>query len=92
MARVAAVTMHLEVASYPADWETYGRAAGPVRNKQMVIEGHANGVCAFHNDLEHSRGTRHMVLLARRVFHLPVWVSTEGPTHLDAFARLVMNP
>lgn len=39
---------------HPADWEEYGRAAGPVRNKQMVDLG-ADACHGFPT--AHSRGT-----------------------------------
>ncbi|KKK86431.1 hypothetical protein LCGC14_2763330, partial [marine sediment metagenome] len=29
----------LETEVYPADWDKYGKGAGPVRNKQMLDEG-----------------------------------------------------
>lgn len=46
---------------YPADWNKYGRGAGPIRNRQMLDEGKPNLVVAFHDRLEDSKGTRNMV-------------------------------
>lgn len=51
---------------YPADWLTYGRAAGPIRNRQMLTEGKPDLVLAFHRDLSQSRGTKDMVNAARK--------------------------
>lgn len=48
---------------HPADWNAHGKAAGPIRNQQMVDLG-ADVVLAFpHPD---SRGTTHCVEAARR--------------------------
>lgn len=49
-----------EVERHPADWEAYGRAAGPIRNKQMLEAG-ADLVIAFPG----GRGTADMVKRAR---------------------------
>lgn len=46
---------------YPADWRKYGRAAGPIRNKQMLTVGKPDLVVAFHPDLSNSKGTLNMV-------------------------------
>lgn len=46
---------------FPADWEKHHRAAGPIRNRQMLVEGKPNMVYAFHDDLENSKGTKDMV-------------------------------
>jgi len=35
------------VERWPADWKTLGRAAGPMRNTQMLDEGHPDLVVAF---------------------------------------------
>lgn len=51
----------LEVIAVPAQWKLYGRAASPIRNKQMLDMG-VDMVIAFHNDIESSAGTRNMLL------------------------------
>ena len=35
---------------FPADWKKFGRAAGPIRNKQMLTEGKPDLIVAFHPD------------------------------------------
>lgn len=42
---------------FNADWRSYGRAAGPMRNKAMLDE-QPDLVIAFHNDIEKSKGTK----------------------------------
>jgi hypothetical protein len=50
------------IVPFPADWEQYGRRAGPIRNQQMLDEGKPELVIAFINKpLEESRGTYDMV-------------------------------
>lgn len=46
---------------FPAKWGKYGKAAGPIRNQQMLDEGKPTLVLAYHNDLENSKGTKDMV-------------------------------
>lgn len=57
-------TPKLEV--YPAQWDKFGRAAGPIRNQQMLDEGKPDLVLAFHADIENSKGTKDMVNRARK--------------------------
>jgi len=45
--------------TYPADWKTHGKAAGPIRNKKMLDEGKPDYVIAFIS--EKSKGTKNMV-------------------------------
>lgn len=45
------------VESYPADWEQHGKAAGPIRNQQMLDEGRPSLVIAFGQ----GKGTDDMV-------------------------------
>lgn len=42
---------------FQADWETYGKAAGPMRNRKMLDEGKPHIVIAFPG----GRGTRNMI-------------------------------
>lgn len=65
---------------YPADWGRYGRAAGPIRNQQQLDEGKPDRVVAFHDNLRESKGTAHMVRIARDA-GLPVTIITHEPCH-----------
>lgn len=56
----------IPVLPFPAQWDKYGRAAGPVRNRQMLEEGKPDLVVAFHSNLENSKGTADMVKQARK--------------------------
>jgi hypothetical protein len=50
--------------SVPADWKNYGRAAGPIRNAEMldlVTDGGSSMVVAFHLNIDESKGTKNMV-------------------------------
>lgn len=51
---------------FPADWKRYGRAAGPIRNQQMINEGKPDLVLAFHENISESVGTKDMVERARK--------------------------
>lgn len=61
------------VEACPADWDTYGRAAGPLRNAHMVEI--ATAVVAFWDG--HSRGTRNLIGRAREAGKLR---AVYGPT------------
>ena len=50
---------------FPADWKANPRAAGPIRNRQMLAA-KPDMVVAFHKDLATSRGTKDMVTIARK--------------------------
>ena len=51
----------LNIEEYPANWIKYGKAAGVIRNQQMLNEGNPNLVVFFHNDLLNSKGTKDMI-------------------------------
>lgn len=58
---VAGVWLGCHEVRYPADWERYGKKAGPLRNAEMVSKG-ADLVVAF--PLFDSKGTLHTIELA----------------------------
>mgnify|MGYP003332742136 FL=1 len=66
MAGALAQQRGLQIEVYPAQWEMYGRRAGPLRNQQMLDEGKPDEVVYCHDNLEHSKGTKDMVTRARK--------------------------
>jgi len=62
----------LTILEFPAQWNKYGKAAGPIRNKQMLDEGKPDKVFAFYTDKKKSRGTANMVKQAKAA-GIPVW-------------------
>ena len=50
----------ISVLPFSADWSKYGRAAGIIRNQQMLDEGRPDSVLAFHDDIKKSKGTKDM--------------------------------
>ena len=57
--------LHYEVIEFPADWDKYGHAAGPIRNGQMLDQ-EPGLVIAFHPHLSRSKGTLNMVRQAKQ--------------------------
>lgn len=61
-----ALALGFPVEVFRADWRAHGKAAGPMRNKEMLDSG-ANFVYAFpYPSLKKSKGTRNMVVLAKK--------------------------
>ena len=56
-----ATSLKMKVIKFPADWDKYGKAAGVLRNQQMLDEGYPDLVVYFHKDIENSKGTRDML-------------------------------
>lgn len=72
---------------FPADWEAYGRKAGPVRNQQMLEE-EPKVVFAFHDDLRESKGTLDMCIRAASA-GVPVYVISHADlSRLRRFRKL----
>lgn len=57
-----AIEKGYSVASYPADWNRYGKAAGYYRNQQMADN--ADALVAFWDGI--SSGTENMIQIARQ--------------------------
>ncbi len=81
MAAESAQMLGLHCEGYAPDWERYGRAAGPIRNKRMLDTG-IHLVLCFHNDIGNSKGTRNMMnqALARGI---EIKIITTGEQHED---------
>jgi SLOG family YspA-like protein len=62
---VAAKELGFEIQTFPAEWGKHGRAAGPIRNRQMLDQ-KPDVVIAFHSNLAESRGTKDTVTEAKR--------------------------
>jgi len=56
-----AIANNIPARSFPADWQKHGKAAGPIRNQQMLDEGRPDIVVAFPG----GRGTADMVTRSR---------------------------
>lgn len=61
LAAKVAKELGFKVKEYSANWERYGRAAGPIRNKQMLDGGKPDIIYAFHTNIMKSKGTLNML-------------------------------
>lgn len=68
IARECAFALNIQVDEYKAHWNEYGRAAGPIRNKEMIEEGRPDLVVAFHNNIKKSAGTKNMLMQAKKYY------------------------
>lgn len=59
---------------YKADWDKHGKAAGPIRNRRMLVEGKPDLVIAFPG----GKGTANMVKLATEANVEVIEVSEDG--------------
>lgn len=76
LAREVAEELGIPVKKFPADWDKHGKAAGPIRNIQMLDE-KPDLVIAFHDNLALSRGTKHTVTEANKR-RIPVRLVTQS--------------
>lgn len=49
----------LDFLEFPAEWDKYGKGAGPIRNQQMIDKGQPDLIVAF--PMKSSRGTWDMI-------------------------------
>lgn len=57
----------IPVLKFPEDWNKYHKGAGPIRNKQMLMEGLPTLIIGFHNNIDQSKGTKNMLYLAKNL-------------------------
>lgn len=76
MARQWAESRGIPVEPHPADWEKHGKAAGPIRNREM-LKSKPHRVIAYHNSIATSKGTKDMVTIALKA-GIPCVLVTEG--------------
>jgi hypothetical protein len=89
-ARDCARDLGIEVWSFPANWKKYGRAAGPLRNKEM-LDREPDLVVAFHNDLSKSKGTKNCVGEAKKRGIPVVVVRSQASLHLAPKWRRILE-
>jgi len=63
-ARSAAKILGIPVSTFVADWTKHGKAAGFIRNKQMIDDGKPDFVLAFYPESGVTSGTANMIKLA----------------------------
>ena len=66
MAKNIAKKLNIKVLSFKAEWNKYGKRAGPIRNMKMINEGNPDIVIAFHNNISKSKGTKDCLIKAKR--------------------------
>ena len=59
---------------FPANWTKYHKAAGAIRNQQMLDEDKPTLILAFHNHIAVSKGTKGMIRKALKA-SLPVYLN-----------------
>lgn len=74
LAKIVGKELNIPVQEFPAKWSLYGRAAGPIRNIEMLKE-NPDLVLAFHSNISISKGTAHTVREARKL-GIPVKIIT----------------
>ena len=83
----AAKLLRIPIESYPADWKQYGKKAGPIRNKQM-LDSKIDYVLAFHDNIDDSKGTKHMINIALKA-NVPIYLFSHTRNGALAQSKLI---
>ena len=76
----AAVWAHergIDCKTFEANWKKHGRAAGPIRNQQMIDEGKPDLIIAFPG----GQGTRDMITRGNKAKLQQIWVIPDKSGH-----------
>ena len=65
-----------QVLARPANWTLHGKAAGPIRNKEMLIEHQPDLLICFHDNISQSKGTKHMLTEGKKMQIKELWLVT----------------
>lgn len=65
LSRRAAEMLDIPVQPCAANWRELGKAAGPIRNREM-LKFNPDLVVAFQEQLEYSKGTANMIRMAKK--------------------------
>lgn len=71
-----AICNYCQIKEYKADWKKHGKAAGPIRNKQMIQDGKPDLVVAFPG----GEGTKNMIEQAQAANIAVMIASSRRPT------------
>lgn len=63
-AKLWAETRNIKMTEFKADWDKYGRSAGPIRNKQMLDYG-PDACVGFLKEGAANKGTKNMLKLSQ---------------------------
>lgn len=75
LSELAAIDLGMNLIVMYAQWDIYGKAAGPIRNRKMLAQ-EPNLVIAFHSNISESKGTADMIRIAKKA-GIPVTLITE---------------
>lgn len=81
---------NIPIETYTANWTLYGKAAGYLRNKEMLEKGQPGLIVAFRREAQWSRGTKMMVDLAKT--RVPVIVAVQFPTGTMGYRDVDWGP
>jgi hypothetical protein len=66
LAKQVAKELGFEVREYKAKWKEYHKAAGPIRNREMLKKEDPDKILAFHDNIEESKGTKDMIKISKK--------------------------